>query len=109
MVIYSKNACKLEFTDHLWLPFLYQLKVRCCIFEIINFQIYKIHIKWKYMVGPNDKMTFNEELENISTSIIKLANIDESSHKEAIVIFITKKDFKNQKKLSYRGWQWKLL
>ena len=44
------------------------------------------------MVGPNDKMTFNEELENISTSIIKLANIDESSHKEAIVIFITKKD-----------------
>ena len=29
------------------------------------------------------------------TSIIELINIDESSHENAIVVFITKKDFKN--------------
>ena len=37
-------------------------------------------------------ITFNEWLENISTSIIELANIDKSSQEEAIVIFITKSD-----------------
>ena len=42
-------------------------------------------------MGPNNIITFNEELEFFSASIIELVNIDDSSHEEAIVIFITNK------------------
>ena len=47
--------------------------------------------KWKHIIGPNYINTFNEGLE-FSTLIIELVNIDESSHEEAILIFITNKD-----------------
>ena len=51
--------------------------------------------KQKHGIGPIAIIAFNEELEFISTSIIELINIDESSHENAIVIFITKKEIKN--------------
>ena len=41
-------------------------------------------------MGPNDIIALNEDLESLSTSIIELVNIDESSHENEIVIFITK-------------------
>ena len=40
-------------------------------------------------MSTDDIITFNEELEFLSTSIIELVIIDESSHEEEIVIFIT--------------------
>ena len=46
--------------------------------------------KWKHVIGTNDIITFNEEIEFISTSVIEKVNIDESSHENAIVIFITR-------------------
>ena len=49
-------------------------------------------IKWKHGIGPNDMVTFNEELEFLSASIIELVNIDESSHENVIVIFTTTKN-----------------
>ena len=58
---------------------------------MINFRIYNnIVAKWKHVIGPNDIITFNEEIEFISTSVIEKVNIDESSHENAIVIFITR-------------------
>ena len=45
-------------------------------------------------------MKFNEELEFLSTSVIKLLNIDEFLHEEAIVIFISNKDL-NMKDNNY--------
>ena len=72
--------CKLGFVDHLWLPFLDQPQSNIVVFSKINFQIYKIIVtKWKHGIGSNDKITFNEELEFLSTSIIEPVNIDESS------------------------------
>ena len=38
----KKGACKLEFADHLWLPFLDQPQSDIVVFAIINFQIYNI-------------------------------------------------------------------
>ena len=58
---------------------------------MISFQMYNSLVtKWKHGIGTNDITTFNDELENISISIIELVNIIESSHKEAMVILITK-------------------
>ena len=68
-------------------------------FVIIYFQTYKILIiQWKHGISPNDIITFNKVLEFISTSIIKLVNIDESSHEEAVVILITNKYLNKTKK-----------
>ena len=87
----------MEFSGHLWLPFLDQPQSDIVFFAIIYFQIYHILVsKWKHGIGPNDIITFNEEFEFLSTWIIELVNIDESSHESAIVIFITKK-LKNTK------------
>ena len=44
--------------------------------------------KLKHGIGPDDKIKFNEVLEFLSTSIIELVNIDESSNEQVIVIFI---------------------
>ena len=44
-------------------------------------------IEWKHGISKNDQIKLNEKLENISTEIIELTNINESSHEEAIVIF----------------------
>ena len=38
----TKNACKLESVDHLWLPFIYQLQSDIVAFSVITFQIYNI-------------------------------------------------------------------
>ena len=47
--------------------------------------------KCKHGIGPNDIITFNEELESILTSTIKMVNTDDSSYDKAIENFITKK------------------
>ena len=39
-----KPPFKLEFSNHLWLPFLYQPQSDVIVFEITTLQIYKIHI-----------------------------------------------------------------
>ena len=44
--------------------------------------------KLKHGIGPDYIITFNEVLEFLSTSIIELVNIDESSNEQVIVIFI---------------------
>ena len=91
----TKNKCKLEFAYHLWLPFLDQPQFDILVFEMINYQIYNImETEWKHGIGPNDIITFNEELEFLLTSIIEIFNIDEYSHEEAIVIIIKNKDLK---------------
>ena len=96
VTVQPNNACRSEFIDHLWLPFLDQPQFEIVVFAIITFQIYHIIVsKWKHGIGPIDIVTFNEELESLSISIIELINIDESSHENVILIFITKKDLKN--------------
>ena len=39
----------------------------------------------KHGISTNDRIKFNEKIENVSIEIIELTNIDESSHEEAIV------------------------
>ena len=92
VTFHPQNACILEFADHLWLPFLDQPQYDIVVFAIFTFQIYKIIVsKWKHGIGYIGIITFNEELYFLSTSVIEKINIDESSHKNAIVLFITKK------------------
>ena len=56
-----KNVCELGFADHWWLPFLDQSQSDIIVFAIITFQIYTILVqKWKYGIGPNDIISFNE-------------------------------------------------
>ena len=62
VTVQPKNACKLEFLDHLWLPFLDQPQFDIVVFAIINFQIYNnLVTKQKHGIGPNYFITFNEE------------------------------------------------
>ena len=87
MRVNPKNACKLGFADHSWLQFFDQPQSDVVVFEMIIFQIYKnLVTECKHGIVPNGIITFNEELENLSTAIIELPNIDESSHEEAISI-----------------------
>ena len=54
---------------------------------MIYFHIYiNIVTKWKHGTSTNDIIIFNENLENVSTALIELKNIDESSHEEAPVL-----------------------
>ena len=63
VTIQPKNACKLEFLDHLWLPFLDHPHSDIVVFAVITFQIYKIIVsKWKHGIGTIDIITFNNEL-----------------------------------------------
>ena len=41
VMFHTKNACKLEFADHLWLPFLDQKQLDVLVFVIISLHIYK--------------------------------------------------------------------
>ena len=69
-----------------------------------TFQLYAFIVtKCKHGIGTNYIITFNEELENTSTSIIELTNIGQCSHEDSILLSITKTDSKNQKQISYRG------
>ena len=62
VTVQPKNACKLEFVDHLWLPFIDQPQSDILVFEIITFHIYNIIIsKRKHGIGPIDIITFNEK------------------------------------------------
>ena len=89
--------------DNLWLPFLDKLHSDIEVFAMITFQIYKILLtRRKHGIGPNEIISFNEELEKIITSIIELVNIDESLHKESIVIFIVSQNL-NMTTNNYRG------
>ena len=90
VIVQPKNTCKLELVDHLWLPFIDQRQYDIVVFAINIFLIYKIIVsKWKHGIGPDDIITFDKKFEIISTSIIELVNIDESSYKEKVLIFIT--------------------
>ena len=42
VTVQPKNACKLEFSYHLWMPFLDQLHSDIIVFAIITFNIYNI-------------------------------------------------------------------
>ena len=67
----QKNASNLEFVDHLWLPFLDQPQSDIVFFARIPLYIYKILLsKFKHGIGTIDIITFNEELEFLSTLII---------------------------------------
>ena len=71
VTVQPKKAYKLEFVDHLWLSFLDQPQSDIVVFTIITFQIYNILVlKWKHLIYPIDIITFNEELEFLSTPII---------------------------------------
>ena len=90
----------MDFEDHLWLPFLDQPQSDIVAFAIITFQVHNILLtEWKHIMGPNNIITFNEELEFLSASIIELVNIGECYHKTAIIIFITKIIKENKKLL----------
>ena len=53
---------------------------------MIYFEIRKnIVTKQNNGISTDDIVTFNEFLENVSTAIVELTNIDESSHKQEIV------------------------
>ena len=61
VAVQPKNACKLEFLDHFWLPFIDQPQYDILVFAITTFQIYNILVsKCKHGVGPIDLITFNE-------------------------------------------------
>ena len=63
VTVQPKNACKLEFADHLWIPFIDEPQSFIVVFTVINFPIYNILVtKCKYGIGPNGIITFNEEL-----------------------------------------------
>ena len=79
--VQPKYACKLEFSDHLWLPFLDQPQSDILVLVINNFYTYNILVtKWKRGIFPNDIITSNEEFEFLSASIIEIVNIYESSY-----------------------------
>ena len=61
VTVQQKNAWKLEFADHLWLPFIYQPQQDIVVFAMNSFQIYNILVtKQKHVICPNDIITFNE-------------------------------------------------
>ena len=59
---------KWNFSDHLWLPCLYQSQLDVVVFTIIYFDISKNSVtEWNHGISTNDKITSNENLENVST------------------------------------------
>ena len=42
VTVQPNNSCRLEFVDHLWLPFIDQTQSDIVVFAVINFQIYNI-------------------------------------------------------------------
>ena len=63
VIVQQKNTCKLEFSDHLWLPFIGQPQSDIVVFAIITFQIYNIIVtRWKHGIFPNDIIAFDEEI-----------------------------------------------
>ena len=63
VTVKSKKAYKLEFSDHLCLPFLVQHQLDILVFAIITFHIHNIIVpNWKHGICHNYIITFNEEL-----------------------------------------------
>ena len=63
VTIQPKNARKLEFVDHLWLPFLDEPQSDILVFSLFSCKIYTILVsKWKHGIGIIDIITFNVEL-----------------------------------------------
>ena len=61
VIVQPKNACILEFADHLWLPFIDQHQSDIAVFARNTVQIYNnIVTKWKHGIVPNDILTFND-------------------------------------------------
>ena len=61
----------MKFGYHLWLPFIDQPQSDAVVFAIITFDLYKkIVTKREHVISTNDEFTFNENLENLSTSIL---------------------------------------
>ena len=87
----------MEFADHIWLPFLDQPQSDVVVFVIIIFWVNKIIVtEWKAENVPNYIIKFNEELENVSTANMERNNTDESTHEEAIIIFLNRKYLENK-------------
>ena len=58
--MFHKNACKLEFSDHLWISFLGQQQSDVVVLQLF-FHIYNFLVKkWKHSIVPNDIITYNE-------------------------------------------------
>ena len=45
VTVQPKNACKLEFSDHLWIPFIDQPQSEIVVFAMITFNIYNILVQ----------------------------------------------------------------
>ena len=51
VTVHLRNAYRVEFYDHLWIPLLYQLQLRVVLFAIISFGIYKYLVRNGNMVS----------------------------------------------------------
>ena len=86
--VYIKNAYKVAFPDHIWLSFICQTQSDKVVFGIISFDVYKyLLIIYKNRFSINYIVASYEQLEILSTSLVRLTNIDESSHVNEVVIF----------------------
>ena len=55
VVVYPRNARKLEFAGHIWLPFIYLPQLDVVVFAIITFHMDEILVKkCKHVIGPDD-------------------------------------------------------
>ena len=64
VAVNPKNACKFEFSNHSWVPFIDQIHSDVIFFAIISFQIHiNLVTEWKHRICPNDIITFNQKLE----------------------------------------------
>ena len=91
VIVHPRDACKMLFPDQLWLIFLDQPQPDKAVFAIISFDICRyLVMEWKYGIYFNNIVTHNLSNENLSTLILEITNIDESSHEISIAIFITK-------------------
>ena len=76
----QKSAYKLEFVDHLWRPFIDEPQSDIVVFAIIILQVHNTLVtKQKHIIVPNDLITFNDESEFLSVSIIELVNVENYS------------------------------
>ena len=67
-MVNPRNAYKLEFADHIWLPFLDHPQSDVVVFALISSCIYKFLLtEWKHGIVHDDMISFSEELENLST------------------------------------------
>ena len=67
----TRNACKMKFTDHLWLPFLDKPQSDDILFAMIYLSANKnIVTERKHVISKNGIIKSNETLENLSTAIV---------------------------------------